>query len=431
MICKKCGFDCKDGMVFCPNCGTELKNEPEDAVEPTPAEDPDRTELITENAPPQPQYSDPQQPRQQYPDPQSRQQYVNPQQPYAPMYGQPAYPYGQAPQAGYAPYSSGAYAAPNAGSAVHRALKEVGASPVVLIAAILLAAAVLLGIVSQVARSVNINNALGDIYGGFGGLDNFGDFDEFEDFIDDFNDLGLMFSADPSVSAASAIFSAIPNIIIVIGVFVVFASAKSRTSPTLGTGGLTLINVINGITLGAICFIVFLILIVFGAAAVSLSAAGDVEYLAVGMAIIFIVLALIVGVVLSYYICLVRAVGAVKKTARTGVPEVRGSVMYVAVLDFIIGAFTVFGSFSLIANAIAGNAVSLIGALADICSGTAIIMFGVALVSYRSRMKSVAAAAPAAAYGQPPLTVCPRCGAQYPASLPACPRCGMPKNMYR
>ncbi len=492
MICKKCGFDCNDGMMFCPNCGAELKKEPENVpsgaadtaynaygasaaedrtdIEFTQEEDSDRTELLPEDAPPpppfpQPQYRDTQPQPQQYnyppqyrdtqPQPQQyrdtqpqpqyasqpqqyrtpqpqyadqaqpqyasqpRQQYPNQQQPYGSAYGQQANPYGQAPQAGNAgaPYRQPMHSSPAAGAgiAVHRALKEVGSSPVVLLAAIFMAVSILLGIVGQAVTADDPYEMLEDLF--------------YEYDIDVPDEL---FSTDTGTAVVTAVISAVPNILIAIGVFVVFASAKSKTEPTLGTGGLTLINVMIAIGLGVICVLALLVIVIMlmGSAALSfiggaVSSFEGSEYVGTAFAIVIAVFAVVFAFVISYYICLIRTVGAIKKTAHTGVPEIRGSAMYITVLDFIFGSSTILGAIS---SVLGGN---FIGALGNIFSGTAVILFGVALIKYRSRMKSVSAAAPAAAYGQPPVTVCSRCGAQYPANLPTCPRCGMPKNMYR
>ena len=295
--------------------------------------------------------------------------------------------------------------------AVRRSLKEIGGSAVVLIAAILLSLSVLLGIMGQATNSA------------YAGLEDF--FNEYDVEIPP-----ELFGAYSSSTPFVAVINAIPNILEIVGIFLVFAAAKSRSDPGFGTGGLTLINVMNAIRLGAVILsaLLVVIILIMGSAALSfiggstsIVGGGDIVYAVLAVAVIALVI--VFAIVISYYICLISAVGAMKKAARTGAPETKGSIMFVAVINFILGTFALIGSFL---------TVNVLGIIADICSGGALIMFGVALVTYRGRMRSIKTAPPTGGtYSQPQLTVCPHCGCSYNSTLPSCPRCGMPNGYNR
>lgn len=330
-------------------------------------------------------------------------------------YGQPAQFYGQPPY-GQPPVRHTPDPRLGGWDTVRNAVKRVASSPVFLLAVILFISSQTAGIIN---RLIPVNIDLKPLMEFL----EFAEIDVPHDFYHNFNDV------IKTVQVGSTIMSSIPTFVIIAGLLATYASAKRRESG-MSTAGLTAIQVVVVITFSAISLLLVLVLALVGLATLSLAVTPDEMdgEVAVGISIIVIALLGITAAIVSYYVCLIRTISAVKGTIMSGIPQIRGSMMYVAVVNFIIGGI---GAVSSLPSALFEG--DIITSVLDLGNAVAMILFGVAIVMYRSSMKELTYAATypnIAGYVQPPRSViCRRCGSEYSDSLPACPRCGLPRNM--
>lgn len=271
---------------------------------------------------------------------------------------QPAYqqPY-QASQ-----YRQPVYSQAPASSTGLATLKRVCSSPVALVAIIAYTAAALFSFLNSASGSSGIFRYLYQV----------ADMLDMEDMI------GELYYAVRSTSVVSAVIGMIPNVLIAVGLWLTYATAVNKNNAGMKTGGLTLIKVILIINLVFICILLAAIEVVALVTVINLadsyyssSAVGPLVGVMVGVAIAM-------TLVILFYVKAVQTINTIKLTAQNGIPSDKVSI-YVAVIAFITGGFTVlsiivsYGVFALLAN---------------LCSATASITFGIFLCSYRGKMRA-------------------------------------------
>lgn len=335
MFCPNCGVKNEDNVAFCKNCGTKLGNIPP---------------VNSQNAEPvQPQAEQPVQVEQ-------------PQEASA------------ASAAVYAPAVS--TARPRSNHPVLKVVKDMGASPLFLVAVIAFTAAVFFSIVSVFTRgTVGAVSSLTETLGSFG----LGELD------------GALYQAN-NYFKAIGVFAAIPSVIYLIGLWLIFAGAQQRGSDSMPTSGLTTIKVMAILTLVCCCIALGLTEILCIVGIIGTARYGfftntnryDYAYdhteminnfagalfigLAIGALIVYVIL-------IVYEAKIISTINAVKGTILTGNPNYKVS-GFVAVMNFIVAFFSLFGLF-------AGGFAAM---LAEACSITALICFGILIFKYKSAM---------------------------------------------
>lgn len=357
MFCPNCGVKNEDNVAFCKNCGTKLGNIPP---------------VNSQNAEPvQPQAEQPVQQPVETEQPQEAS--VPTAQPSA-LAQQAASDKQATPAAVYAPAVS--TARPRSNHPVLKAVKDLGASPLFLIAVIAFTAAVFFNLVSIFTRSSASIYSLNEAFGRFG--------------IDELN--GTLYQMKDYLKAIG-VFSLIPSAIYLIGLWMIFAGAQQRGSDGMPTSGLTTIKVMAIIALVFVCIALALSEIVCVLAIIGISgyysyanvlpsdygyggAENMVSTFATAILVGVAIGALIVYVILIVYEAkIISTINAVKGTILTGNPNYKVS-GFVAVMNFIAAFFSLFGLF-------AGGFAAL---LSEACSITALICFGILIFKYKSAM---------------------------------------------
>lgn len=243
-------------------------------------------------------------------------------------------------------------------------LKKVCSSPVALVAIIAYTAAALFSFLNSVSGSSGI----------FGYLYQLADMLDMEDMV------GELYYAVRSTSIVSAVIGMIPTILIAVGLWLTFASAASKSQTGMKTGGLTLVKVILIINLVFICIALAAVEIIALVAVVNLADSYYGSSMVGPLVGVMLGVAIAMTLVILFYVKAVKTINTIKLTAQNGIPSDKVSV-YVAVIAFIMGGFTAlsiiasYGAFALLAN---------------LCSATASITFGVFLLSYRGKMRIAA-----------------------------------------
>ncbi len=375
MICPKCGAQIPDDSAFCTSCGAQIAQ-----AAPQPA--------------PQPAYAQP-----------------------APAYAQPAPAF--APQPAH-----------DAALPVRKSLKELITSPLFIIAAIGLTVALILGIVTAFNASGSVAGMLEDA------LDQIAD--QVEIPASDMRDIRKMFDEIPDVqiSPVSVIVGQLPSILMCVGVLMLLASGLS-SSERINPSGLTIIKVLNVITLVLTCIGFGLGLLAL-IASIVITAVENVEAAPIILGIVTIPVAIAAVFVILYYAKLVKTINTMRKVVETESPSDKVSA-FVAVLCIIGG---VGSGISFISSLVSG---AILTALADACNAAALICFGLIIFKFRERMQELMKMMPVGGFVPPayagasyaqqpanpysaPLTVCPNCRGQHPATDAVCPFCGYSAN---
>lgn len=357
MFCPNCGVKNEDGVAFCKNCGTKLGN-----IAPVRDQTADQSNIQTDATIQQPV------------------EVEQPREVFAPTAQQPALAQQAAPAehatpaAPYAPVVRAAQ--PRSNHPVLKTVKDIGASPLFLIAVIAFTAALFFNLVSIFTRGSASIYSLNEALGRFG--------------IDELN--GTLYQMNDYLKAIG-VFGLIPSAIYLIGLWLIFAGAQQRGSAGMPTAGLTTIKVMAIIALVFVCIALALSEIVCVLAIIGI--AGYYSYANVlprdygydgaeNMVSTFataILVGLAIGVLIVYVLFIVyeakiiSTINAVKSTILTGNPNYKVS-GFVAVMNFIIAFFSLFGLF-------AGGFAAM---LAETCSITALICFGILIFKYKSAM---------------------------------------------
>lgn len=270
-----------------------------------------------------------------------------------------------------------------------------------------------------------------------------------------FSSISVFFSADygsayayqygmhvEGLTNVMGFLSFIPSALITVGVLLFYLNCRNPKTQLVSTAGLTMVQVlfiVSASFLGLFCLLALIGLGIGGAGlSYSLSYLFDFDSSLMNMIIGFAMVFLLVFVAfyVIYFIFLMKTISAVKQTARTGVENIKVS-MFIAVMCFIFGAFSVFGSFA------QGFTFTMV---ASLISGAASIVAGILLVGYRREIINLAMARANSypGYQQPEATytqniqpgyvqpqepeadtcVCQNCGVYYPAGMDQCPACG-------
>ena len=266
-------------------------------------------------------------------------------------------------------------------------LKNVGASPLFLVATILQTLNVVLGLVSSIFVSSSA---------GMGNLINFTIRLDGIDYSDIAPYLQMSQGFTP-VRIFSAILTAVPGILFAVGMWLTWATCRSMASGNISTTGLTMCRVI--LILYRVVIIIALVLMIIGGIAFlvlrsSLSSRaweGDVQaYNFVnysGAPMMAVVTALLIAgtaaavLLLCYYISACRVVTRIRQTAMTGVPDSRIS-MFLIVMLWILGISGALSSITMfLVSPLAGAAV--------VAAGVGKILLAVCLKKYRDDMAAL------------------------------------------
>ena len=309
MFCPNCGAPIPDDSVLCESCGSKLKN--------------------TEPAAPA-------------------------------AFAPPVIP--------VAPAAPPIVAAPRSSNPAVNALKNIGASPLFLIATIAFTVGMFFSFISLVGGGSSVAGYI-DNYLNRAGIENFN-------------------SAFDSLYGYRAVFAfllLIPTVIYATGMWITFVSASGRGSDSMSTSGLTMIKTMQIISIVFRCILFAIVEIVLLIVMVSAANARNNDYntplgseLSV-LILCFAVVYLIAFILKTVYRAkIVSSIGAVKKTVSTGNSVYRVS-GFVGVMNFII-------AFSSLSFLFFGGLLSVISTLCDI---TALVCFGLLLFKFNAAMRRI------------------------------------------
>ena len=322
MICPKCGQTSPDDAVFCGACGNRLQGQ----IPQQPA---------PKAVPVQPVSYAPQQPI----------TYV--------------------PQAAY----TQTYVMPTLAvdTPAVRAIKQIGASPLFLCAAILFSISLLFTLISNLSFS---------IYSPV-----------FQELFYEFSHSDLtVFSTFFKIGA---VFGMIPGILYAVAYWLCYGAC---VNPTAGikTGGLTMLKVLTIISLVSLCataaLMAVVMLIVIIAAGASIDAYGvysDEAAIAIPVLLILTVFMLAVFAFAIFYIVMVlKTIKTVTQTAKSGVASDKIS-RFVMVMCFISAGSSLISGLSSIAFS------GVWAVFSSLCMGTCYLLFGIFMMRYRSAMTAL------------------------------------------
>lgn len=251
-------------------------------------------------------------------------------------------------------------------------LKTVGSSPLFLVAAILYSATALISLITQLQGTSF--NALA-----YSMVDNFG--------VDPMTMYDVMNYFNAS-SLISALFTFLPCCLIAVGMWLHFATCRSTADGGISTTGLSLCKVGVIIGLVFICAAAVLILaaciLLFAGAGAYFSYGGygseaDIAAaLGVGIVVIFITLVPILVLMICYYVSQIRAIGRLKATAVSGIPDNRIS-RFLTGMNYVLGVLSALGGLTLLFS-------SPLAGLVSFASAACAIIMAVALGKYRQQM---------------------------------------------
>lgn len=243
-------------------------------------------------------------------------------------------------------------------------IKTIGASQTFLAAIILTGAAALLSLIGSFFGTRDMTDILNQYFSG--STDMYGS--------------GYVISASV-VSNITRVFSALISFAVqalVIGALIHFhVSCKNVSTGGVNAGGLSVLKVI--VTINIVLGCVVLIIVFLGLLAGIFSYSSS-EYfygysISVIMLLTFAILIVAGAFLIPYAISLVRTIGNIRATCRTG--ERFGDVsQYLIVMSYIIAVINILYAFSLVGDNV-GSAMN------SLCSGVALILFAQMLSRYR------------------------------------------------
>ena len=268
------------------------------------------------------------------------------------------------------------------GDKVISTAKKVGSSPIFLIATICFTAVQLLNLLS-----INSINTL---------------FQAYSDLFAEFGQYGwAMMEALNKLSSGISLVSMIPGFMVAAALWRIYGSCASR-KPTVNTFGLSVIFVINLVQMVFACLFLLGIFVLMGVLYFSADDlfGADAEM----MEIFFLIMAAVVLVIfvctLIYYSKICHSISNVRSTLKTGVPNKKVSRL-VAIICFISGGSMVINGvdslFSAGMTALGSlyeesvyyplASVFTLSGISSLLTAVAMILFGVTIFSYRSKMK--------------------------------------------
>ena len=371
MFCPNCGTKNDDNVVFCKNCGTKINGVKQ-------SESPAPTEAQPPVAPAEPVVDTPATPEVPVAPvaadiPETTAEPVAPVEPIvAAAVDTPAAPVAPVTPVytPAAPAPAVSASAPRSKHPVLKVVKDMGASPLFLVAAITFSAAIFFSFIGLFTLSDSVsflNKILNSA--GIGGYD------------------GALLYQYKGLTVGMGIIGLIPSVIYAIGIWSVFAAANNRRSDGMSTAGLTTIKVMEiiGLVFACIGLAAVLILAVVGFAGIRTlggyignygsnysSVVSDV------LPVVFVTLMIGVAIglvlVIIYAAKIISSINTVKRTILTGNADYRVS-GFVAVMNFIIAFFSLFSAFS-----------GSFATLSTVCSIASLICFGILLFKYKSAM---------------------------------------------
>lgn len=194
----------------------------------------------------------------------------------------------------------------------------------------------------------------------------------------------------------------IPGLLIVVGLWVTFGSSSSRTPGQLSTAGLGLAK--GGIITKLVfaCISIVFIQVIMGVLVVaaaemsgssayySYSSASD-GVLAV-MIILWAVVAVVCVLTIVFYACMLKSIGAIRQTIKSN-SVVGGVSMFVAVILFGLATLMLISEIATITRY--SNAFDILISLIGVAS---YVMFGIAIIVCRSKMREAIASSNAVSY---------------------------------
>ncbi len=265
-------------------------------------------------------------------------------------------------------------------------LKTLGSSSMFIGMTVLFSISALLAILS----AATVNNNLYDLYyyAYTIGLD--------MDMID------YIFDAMQSTTVVSAVFAALPAILLAVALWLHFLSSRSTLTGNLSTAGLTICKVLSYLRLIGLCLITVMVLGV-GAIVILAVLSGELSpYVAdpdefsltiimiVGLVIAFVLFFMVLAI--TYQCSIIRTINRAKDIAQTGMPDDRVS-------GYLVGMTYVVAVCSLISGVTAMFS-SPMGGASTLCVGVAYILMAQLLTRYRREMNQVLY--PPVMPGQPP-----------------------------
>lgn len=257
-------------------------------------------------------------------------------------------------------------------------LKTLGSSPLLLVAIIAFSAALVFSLINAFVTPAIDLSALGLSGLGYAAY-------ELREVLDILNTVIIVFT----------VIGMIPSILMALGMWLTYAAASNRQDNGMKTTGLTLVQtgtIITMVTTILLLGILSIVALVLAAAASEVYYMEDTVPLFIGL---FFGLLIGLALCIVYYVFVLNAIKSVKTTAKTGVPTIK-AIMFVAVLAIIGGAGNFISVFS---------ADGVVGVISSLLSATANILFGVVLLSYRSKMQAMAPAQPLQPVYQQPVQV--------------------------
>lgn len=195
----------------------------------------------------------------------------------------------------------------------------------------------------------------------------------------------------------------IPSFLLCIACWLVYASGHKKTPP-MSTAGLTIIKGVMIVYLVIVCIAlaVFAAAMVIGMFSIMVAEAEYSSAVSPIFAGVFLAGIAMFILTIIYYAKVISTVNSAKFTIRTGTPNCRIS-MYVAVMNFIYAGFGALngivysdmmseflglGKFFLYESYYERQC--MLAAAGAICSAVSMVLFTIVLISYRSKMKSMA-----------------------------------------
>lgn len=203
----------------------------------------------------------------------------------------------------------------------------------------------------------------------------------------------------PIFSLVSSITGLIPSILIGIGLLMVNRSASDRHS-AMSTSGISLIRIITIIQFVFICIALFALFMV-SLLVLSGSLGGLLDRIIdqlelyiyfdginIANVINIIGVALLIGIIsggavaISYFVILIKFLGSVLASVRTGIPQEKFATA-LSVISFIIGGFSAIGVFGALVSISTASYFGLLNFITSALSATIYILMGVLIHKYK------------------------------------------------
>lgn len=196
-----------------------------------------------------------------------------------------------------------------------------------------------------------------------------------------YNELREMVTDLQSVSVIITFISMIPSILVAVGMWITIGSGAKKQSKQMTTSGMTMIQVIQIINtvMGSLA-VLFLLLIVLIAGGMASDYSAEASAI---IAICAVVMVLAAAFMIFYNVMIISTIGKIKNSIRTNQPNSKIS-MFVAVMCIISGGCSALSIPTSILSI-----PSVVSILSLVMTAAYPILFGILLISYRSRMREL------------------------------------------